>query len=68
MDKYRIISVRNLGFMVYGMVWLAGVLGLYGSFLKSKSLRQLLTRFGYVVASVAGVWGLSFIFREFLLF
>jgi len=68
MDKYRIISIRNFGLVAYGVVWLGGVLGLSAFLGRSKTSRQLLTRFGVVVAAEAAVWGLSYIFQEFLLF
>ncbi len=57
MDKYRIVSARNLGLVAYGVIWLAGIIGLHSYYVNSKSVRQLFYRFGAVALGEVAVWG-----------
>ncbi|NLD42623.1 MAG: hypothetical protein GX657_03920 [Chloroflexi bacterium] len=60
MDKYRIVSARNLGLVAYGMVWLAGIIGLHSYYVNAKSVRQLFYRFGAVALGELAVWGIGY--------
>ena len=57
MDRYRLVSVRNLGLLAYGVAWLGGVIWLYTYFSRARTTGSLLRRFGVVAAIEAGIWG-----------
>lgn len=66
-DKYRIVSANNFGVVFYGMVWLGGTILLQSYYVRAKSVRQLLGRFGVVALAEAGVWGLSFVAQSLVM-
>lgn len=61
MDKYRLVFVRNVGSVLFGMAWLGGIIALNSYYTRSRSMRQLLTRFAYGMLVVGGVWGLGYL-------
>ncbi len=67
MDKYRIVSVRHFGLVAYGVVWLAGVVGL-GTYLgKSKTTGALLKRSGIIIGIEAAVWAIGWVLQEIMM-
>jgi len=64
MDRYRIITARHFGVLLYGMVWLAGIIILQPYLGKASSLKQMLLRFAWVAAAQAAVWGIGWGVQE----
>jgi len=67
MDRYRLVSVRNLGLVLYGVAWLGGIIALYTHFSHARTTRSLLKRFAVVAAIEAGVRGLGYLTQALLL-
>ena len=67
MDRYRLVSVRNIGLIFYGLVWLGGIIALYTYYSSAKTTGELLKRLFVVLAVEAGVWGLAFLAQTLIL-
>jgi hypothetical protein len=67
MDRYRVISVMNFGALIYGALWLGGIIFLLPLFQKANSTKHLMFRFAVGIGVVAGVWGLGYLLQNLLL-
>lgn len=67
MDRYRVHTARLFGVVLYGIVWLAGIIALQPYFQRAKAIGTLLFRFFWVAAAEAGFWGLKFLFEWLVL-
>lgn len=65
-SKYRAVSIERWGMILFGMVWLAGVVGLLYYYGRSETKRVLLVRFLKVIAIELALIAIAYLLPQIL--